>query len=289
MRALVLMLVSAVALGAPPPAPPSPSAAVIKPGKPRAPFPTDAQCQALGPVMNPIPFGPGETLDFDIDALGARAGTMTMQAMPIRDGVMPLEVSVETNTFFSKVRTVKGVARSDLSPKTLRPSHYFEDAHENEFHRVADVTFKKNKSARLVSTINGQTYSEDMRWGNDVSDVAGAIHLLRAIPMKEGQFLCFDVYGIRRIWRVWGTVLPREHVSMPVGEFDTWHLAGEAAPINLPDARREMHVWISDDARHLPLAALGMIDFGAVRATLKAFSRPGEKTTRAENKGDIKW
>lgn len=289
MRALVLTLLSVVALGAPPPAPPPPAGAVIKPGKPRSPFPTDAQCVALGAVMNPIPFGPGETLDFDIDALGARAGTMTMQAMPIHDGVLPLEVSVETNTFFSKVRSVKGVARSELSPRTLRPSHYFEDAHENEVHRVADVTFKKNKSARLVSTINGQSWAEDLHWGNDVSDVAGAIHLLRAIPMKEGQVLCFDVYGIRRIWRVWGTVLPREHVSMPVGEFDTWHLAGEAAPINQQDARREMHVWISADPRHLPLAALGMIDLGAVRATLKAFSRPGEKTTRAENKGDIKW
>ena len=65
--------------------------------------------------------------------------------------------------------------------------------------------------------------------------------------------------------------------------------AGEAAPINLPDARREMHVWISDDARRLPLAAMGVMDFGAVRATMKGFTRPGEKTTRAENKANIKW
>ena len=286
-RALLWLLLSSIALAAPPPPPPT---AAIKPAvKKRSPFPTDAQCQSLGNVMTPIPFGPGETLEFDIDALGARAGTMTMQTMPIRDGVLPLEVSVETNTFFNKVRRVKGIAKSELSPRTLRPAHYFEDAYENDIHRVADVTFKKNKTARLVSTINGQTYTEDMRWGNDFSDVAGAIHLLRAIPMKEGQFLCYDVYGIRRIWRVWGTVLPREHVSMPVGEFDTWHLAGEAAPINLPDARREMHVWISDDAKRLPLAALGMIDFGAVRATLKGYSRPGESSTHAENKGNIKW
>ena len=287
-----LLLLSTLALAGPPPAPAprNTTAAVARP-QPKAlsPFPTDAQCQALGPVMSPIPFGPGETLEFDIDALGARAGTMTMQTMPIRDGVLPLEVSVETNTFFSKVRRVKGIAKSELSAKTLRPSRYFEDAHENEVHRVADVTFKKNKTARLVSTVDGQTWTEDMHWGNDVSDVAGAIHLLRAIPMKEGDKLCFDVYGIRRIWRVWGTVMPREHVSMPVGEFESWHLAGEAAPINLPNARREMHVWISDDARRLPLAALGMIDFGAVRATMKAFSRPGEPGNRAENKANIKW
>ncbi len=294
MRSLLGCLIasSTLVLAANGPAP-APRGSVVKVVKPqpgqRSPFPTEAQCQALGSVMTPIPFGPGETLEFDIDALGARAGTMTMQTLPIRDGVLPLEVAVETNTFFSKVRRVKGTAKSELSPRTLRPVRYYEDAFENEVHRIADVTFKKNKTAKLVSTINGQTWMEDMRWGNDVSDVAGAIHLLRAIPMKEGQFLCFDVYGIRRIWRVWGTVMPREHVSMPVGEFDTWHLAGEAAPINLPDARREMHVWISDDARRLPLAAMGVMDFGAVRATMKAFTRPGEKSNRAENKANIKW
>ena len=291
MRAWLLTLVSMVVLAAPPPPPPAAvhAAVAITPVKKLSPFPTDAQCVALGQVMSPIPFGPGETLEFDIDALGARAGSMTMQTLPIRDGVMPLEVAVETNTFFSKVRRVKGTAKSELSPRTLRPVRYFEDAQENEVHRIADVTFKKNKSARLVSTVDGQTWTEDMRWGNDFSDVAGAIHLLRAIPMKAGQVLCFDVYGIRRMWRVWGTVMPREHVSMPVGEFDTWHLAGEAAPLNQQDARREMHVWISDDARRLPLAAMGVMEFGAVRATMKAYSRPGEATTRAQNKGDIKW
>jgi hypothetical protein len=299
------LLVSSLVLAAPPAPPPAPLATAKLPTLRRgqvAPavtavaatkkadtFPTDAECVALGSVMNPLPFAPGEALDFDIDALGARAGTMTMQTLPLRDGVLPLEVTVETNTFFSKVRRVKGLAKSELNPKTLRPARYFEDAHENEFHRIADVSFKKNKTAHLVSTIDGRTWQEDLRWGNDVSDVASAVHLLRAIPMKQGQAMCFDVYGIRRIWRVWGTVLPREHVSTGIGEFEAWHLKGEAARLDLPDARREVHVWISDDERRLPLAALGMIDLGAVRATLKGVSRPGEKNTRAENKGNLKW
>ena len=119
--------------------------------------------------------------------------------------------------------------------------------------------------------------------------MAGAIYLLRALPLKEGMTVCFDVYGIRRIWRVWGKVLPKEHVSLPVGEFEAWHLAGEAARLDLPDARRIVHVWISDDARRLPLAAVGMIDLGAVRATLTGFSRPGDKGAKAENKGNLKW
>lgn len=267
----------------------SPAAAAAAPKKKGNPMPNDTECLALGQAMSPAPFGPGETLDFDIDALGARAGTMSMQVLPVSEGLMPLEVTVETNTFFNKIRKVKGVGKSYLNPKTLRPARYFEDAHENDIHRVADVSFRKNKTAHLFSDIDGQKWEGDLRYGNDITDVAGAVHLLRSIPVKEGTRLCVDVYGIRSIWRVWGTVLPREHVSLPLGEFETWHLAGEAARLDWPESRREVHVWVSDDARRLPLAALGMIDLGAVRATLKAVSRPGEKSTRAQNKADIKW
>jgi hypothetical protein len=254
-----------------------------------APFPTEPQCVALGSPKAPYVFGPGEQLDFDVDAMGAKAGTLKMRTLPVRDGALPVEVDVETNTFFSNVRRVQGTATSSLSTRTLRPVRYYEDAHENEWHRVADVQFQKNHVAHLVSTVNGRSSEHDLHVGNDATDVVGAIYLMRQLPLKEGQAVCFDVYGIRRIWRVWGTVQPREHVSLPVGEFEAWHLAGEAGPTDDPGARRQIHLWVSDDARRLPLAALGTIDLGAVRATLTAFSRPGDAARKAENKGNLKW
>jgi hypothetical protein len=239
-------------------------------------------------VTLPLAFAPGESLEYDLDALGAKAGRMTMSVKPVKDGKMPIEVAVETNTFFSKMRRVKGTGTSWVNPKTLKPSRYFEDAHENEFHRVADVTFGA-KSAHLKSSINDRSGEADLPFSADGLDVAGAVFLMRQLPLKQGAKLCFDVYGIRRMWRVWGTVEPLEHVSLPVGEFDAWHLAGQAARLDIPNARREVHVWISDDARKLPLAALGSIDLGTIRATLTAVTRPGEKKAEAENKANIKW
>lgn len=257
---------------------------------PLTPFPSDAECKPLGAAMTPAPFGPGEQLSYDIDSMGMRAGEMTMTTLKPQDGLMTVETTVETNTFFSKIRKVKGVARSELSMSTLRPARYFEDAWENDFHRVAQVSMNpKGHEATLVNTFNDKTMSPvKLRFGSDMSDVGSAVHLLRSIPVKDGQRLCFDVYGIRRVWRVWGSV-KREHVSLPLGEFETWHLSGEAAPLTLQNARREVHVWVTDDAKRLPLAALGVMEFGAVRATLKGYSRPGEANTRAETKANIKW
>jgi hypothetical protein len=87
-----------------------------------------------------------------------------------------------------------------------------------------------------------------------------------------------------------GKVEAKEHVSLPLGEFEAWHLSGVAIRMDDQHQRREVHLWISDDARRLPLAAVGTIDLGAVRATLREVSRPGEKPARGEDpKQTLKW
>jgi hypothetical protein len=265
-----------------------------EPAKPPAKLPTDAECAGLGTPTTPFSFGAGEELEFALDALGAQAGKMTMRVLPSREGQLPVEVRAQTNTFFSKVRRVTGVGTSYLNPRTLRPVRYVEEAVENEVPKYADVTFPpgspKNRVANLDFRVGPRGGKSQLRYTSEGLDVAGAIYLLRQLSYRAGAPLCFDAYGIRRMWRVFGKVEKREHVSMPLGEFDAWHLVATAARLDNPSVQREVHVWITDDARRLPLAALGALDIGAVRATLTAFSRPGDKTRkRAEGKEQLKW
>jgi hypothetical protein len=215
---------------------------------------------------------------------------MAMRVGPARpDGRWPVEIEVETNTFFSKVRQGQGVGHSTLDPRTLRPVQYREESVENGVHRTAEVGYARPHEVTLVDTSGGRVTQVTFRAGNDVSDVVGAIPLLRSLPLSAGRSVCFDAYGVRRLWRVWGSVVAREHVSLPVGEFEAWHFVGEAARLDQPTQRREIHLWITDDARRLPLAAIGVIDLGAVRATLKAFNRPFEKGGKAEPRGNLTW
>ena len=254
------------------------------------PVPTDAECLPIPTLQSPWAFGPGEILEYDLDALGAKAGRMTMRVLPLKQGQLPIEIHAETNTFFSKVRKVNGTGTSYLNPKTLRPVRYFEDAMENDIHRTADVAFKaKDHSVKLAYTIDADAGTAEFRYDDDGLDVAGTIFLMRQLPFKEGMTVCFDAYGIRRLWRVYGKVEAREHISLPVGEFKAWRISGEAVVLEHENIRREIHVWISDDAQRLPLAAMGVIDLGAVRATLTAATRRGEAKKRAEPMQNLKW
>ncbi|HYI02450.1 DUF3108 domain-containing protein [Hyalangium sp.] len=256
--------------------------------QPAQPVPTCAN--ALPPLRTPTAFMPGEQLEFDLDALGAQAGKMTMKVQRPENGALPVQIEAQTNTFFSKVRRVNGVGTSYLHPRTLRPSRYTEDATENEVRRKVDVAFgAKDRSVKGDYVFGQRAGKFNYTYDKDGLDVAGAIYLLRQLPLKEGLPVCFDVYGIRRLWRMNGTVVKRERVSLPIGQFDAWYLTGTAIRLDKPSQKREVHVWISDDARRLPLVAVGTIDLGAIRATLTAYSRPGEKQKRAQGKEELKW
>ncbi len=236
-------------------------------------------------------FTAGEKLEFELDAMGiAQAGKLTMKVLPTQGGKLPIEVSTQTNTFFSKVRRVKALATSYLDPKTLRPVRYVEDAVENEVRKHATVSFTaSDHQVRVEYKIGDRSGQSRFTYENDGLDVAGAVYLIRQLPLEEGSQLCFDVYGIRRLWRVSGKVEGREHISLRLGEFEAWHLSGTAVRLDDRRQRREVHVWISDDRRRLPLVGVGAIDLGAVRATLTAYSRPGEEKARAEGKQNLKW
>ncbi len=250
--------------------------------------PPDVECRALGPLDPKRAFSTGEVLEYALDAMGAEAGTLTVRVLPQKGDSLPIEATAATNTFFSKVRRVKATATSYLKARTLRPTRYVEDALENEVHRLSTVTFGPGRTAKLEYATNGRAGKRTLRHGAEALDPVGAIFLLRQLPLKEGLPLCFDAYAIRTMWRVTGKVVGKEKVSLKVGQFEAWHLQGEAVAVNNPKLRREVHLWISADERRLPLASVGVIDLGAVRATLGSYSRP-DGTVKAEGKESLKW
>lgn len=234
-------------------------------------------CPALPkPRSGPPPFTAGETLAYDVDVMGAKAGRMTLEVLPAAGSEIPVRVKAESNTFFDKVRKIKGVVTSYLRQRDLRPARFHEDLSEGTLTRVAQVMFGSDKVVDVSWTSNTSHGESRYAVAGEALDYAGGIFLFRGIPLNVGQPLCFEAYAVKRMWRVEGKVEAKEHVSIPAGEFDAFHLSAIATSVT-GKAKREVHIWISDDARRLPLAAVGVIDLGPVRATLVQVERPDGK------------
>jgi hypothetical protein len=245
------------------------------------------------PLSGPPPFPAGELLRYDIDVVGVRAGRMSFEVLQGAKGAAETSVRVraESNTFFDKFRKVKAEAVANLRARDLHPSTFREDLSEGGVNRIAKVAFPPPGGKQVELEWRTATTVTLSRHGvvGDALDYVSAMYLFRALPLKVGAPFCFDAYAMKRMWRVVGKVEAREHLSTPVGEFQAFHLRGVATRAGSgPLASRQVHIWISDDAQRLPLAAVGVIDLGPVRATLSGVQRPDFKTEIAPDK-PLEW
>lgn len=264
---------------------PPTTALAVPPAKGNVPrVPGRAECAALPAAGQTIPWKPGERLTYDIDVMGAQAGKLALVALPpVGKGASaeyPLRALAASNSFFSKIRRVRGRSTSYVRARDMHPRRYEEASQEGKLTKSANVVFKRATEGRQVQIEykrNNAKGKRNVRYLNDAFDPVSTIYYLRTLDFRDGMPVCFDSYGIRRLWRVTGSVKGVETVKVPAGVFQAWHIEGVAVRTDDPYKRREVHVWITNDERRLPVASLGVLDLGAVRAQLTHVGEGGEK------------
>lgn len=259
--------------------------------------PRDAECLPLPKITGGAKFKAGELLSFDVDVLTANAARMETEVMQKKGDAWQIQTRITTNTLFNKVRRVKAECNSWLDAKTLHPRRYTEDAHEDERWRPAEVNFFPKGQEPKTVEISWATDPKSRadwktvygRYGNDALDVLGATFTLRSLDLKANTPLCFDVYAMRTMWRVWGQIGGIEKVRTPAGEFDAFHFVGTSAKLNQHEFQRELHLWVSADDRRLPVGAMGVIDLGPIRAQLIHVGRTDDGAPKQSRVKAIEW
>jgi hypothetical protein len=222
----------------------------------------------------PLPWRTGEVLQYDLDVMGmVKAGTLAFEAgKPMFDGTqIPLRARVKNTSIFAKVRKVAGSAISWVDAKTLLPERARDDVLEDGVRKVSDARMRADPAAVTIETEYGgeKGSTRYTRQGGDVLDALSAAYYLRAADLKPGQELCFDVVGLRRLWRFQGKVAAKpESVDTAGGNFDTLRIDGTIERADKPGAKRPLHVWISTDPRRVLVGAVSEIDLGPVSALL---------------------
>src|SRR5687767_5550108 len=86
------------------------AAAVPKPAVVRR-VPAAPRCEPL--PVGKVPFGPGESFDYELDVLGVRLGTLTLETAPapgLGKGAMVLRARASADTLAQNFRSFKGRA-----------------------------------------------------------------------------------------------------------------------------------------------------------------------------------
>jgi len=228
--------------------------------------------------LQAVRFAPGEVLSYRLDVLGADVGTFEVRtSKPARsDKRAALELSsrAHTSAFVSTTMGRYDAYATALLAADFSPLRYREDVDDGPVHRGTEVEFPPDPNGALAvkASTNGEPEQVSMQAGPEVRDLLSGFYLFRAQPMKAGATFCMEVFVGRKIWKVTGQVAAKETIDTPLGSMASMRIDADAVRTDDERVKRMAHVWVSDDERRLPLAAIGEMRGKVIRATLASTS-----------------
>jgi len=154
-----------------------------------------------------------------------------------------------------------------LDTRTLQPSMATVFSDENGRKRQKTTTFGANGTVDYeVKTAS--TVKSSLKMPAAVQDPLGAIYVLRAIPLKAGQApFVIPVADSGKAYTMRVAVGAREQVKTGIGTLPALKLT---LTVTGPDGKADppLTIWLSDDARRLPLKFVAGLTVGSFQLTL---------------------
>jgi hypothetical protein len=230
-----------------------------------------------------MPFSPGERLDYE-----AKISRLKV-SIPVAD----LSFSVEEG---SDANTLRLKARSESKGSLLRLFRYsflqeidsvadFQQSrvlkttkHDVQKKRVRDSVADFDYSGRRVSFTEADPNDPrrpprriGSEIGDEMHDIISAIYALRGVPMKAGGTFEMPVSDSGLVYKVPGRITRREQVKTVLGRVWCWRVEPIVfGPGRMIEQKGSMVLWITDDARRIPVRAALETAYGDIDVRLKS-------------------
>ena len=222
-----------------------------------------------------VPFKVGETLSFDVSwTTFVSAGTATMSVKERRPAGAGrssyyLVAEGQPSAILGKLYSLYYKAESMLDTRTLLPSLATIYSDEGGRKRYKTTTFKGNGSV-VYEVKTSTTATSTITAPKTAQDPLGAIYILRALPLKAGMTstIPIPIIDSGKAYTMRVRVGGIENVKSGIGTLQALKLS-----MTITDAAGKAEgsgfsLWLSDDARKLPLKISAGLTVGSVHLTL---------------------
>jgi hypothetical protein len=211
-----------------------------------------------------------EKLVFDLTWTGIKAGTATQEISKV-NGVTRIVSTARSadwlSVFFPVEDRIETVLAGSQSVEPGLPKTYTMKIHEGRTRRDKEITFDHAKRTALyVDHLNGEKKSFAIE--KDTLDTLSSFYYLRSMPLEIGKSVFVTVFDGKRLWNTEIRVLRREKIKTGLGRFDTIVVQPLMKAEGIFDKRGDMFIWLTDDARRIPVKMKTKVPVGSVTATL---------------------
>lgn len=236
-------------------------------------LPANIEAQVPTYKPGPMPYHDGEQFVFEASWIGIPAAQARFQLHTSKKDPARWigEGWVETNGFADLFFMMRDYVKEEIAKPTLMPSQMVIQQHENKRVDQYTVTFNRPASSVTITKHNHKgDFTREFISSGGLGMISGGMMALSQ-PLEVGKTYNFDIFSGTERYVFSFDVAEREHVHMPLGEFDAFRIVPDVlywSDGNLKGEGRNTTLWISADSRRLPLRIQSATFIGYVRADL---------------------
>ncbi len=233
--------------------------------------PADLKIPGYTPVK--VPFHPGQSLTYQISWAGipAAGATIDMHGNPANPELWTGEARISTNELVDLLFKTRDYMRENFAHRSLVPRDIYIKQSENQRLHEYLINFDSASGmVRMVKRHKQKSETVEFRSLHPMGPISGSLMALSQ-PLEVGQTLVFDVFGGHNRYVVALKVDRRERVRVALGDFDALRITPTILYVSDAEVRgkvREATLWVSADARHLPLRVQTAVFVGYITADL---------------------
>jgi hypothetical protein len=222
-----------------------------------------------GPALPSAPEGPeppvflGETLRYAVTILGVAGGELTLSAASAElqgRRTYKFEMSILSNDFLSKFFLVRDTIVSWIDPRSFRSLRY--EKHTVEGKRARDELTEFDYEKGMALYEGNPVPLEDA-----TLDTLSSVYYLRTLRLDKEKPIELQVFsGKPHMLQV--EIQGREKLTVPAGTFQTIRVEPKSTAGSLMG--KNLVLWLSDDARRIPVQLRSKLKVGTLVGKLKS-------------------
>jgi len=224
----------------------------------------------------------GERLDFEVGYGFITAGDATLLTKFPAGDTNHLEflTLAHNNGFFESVYPVSDTIRTHVRRRDLAPESFRKVNHEGGFHSRSQILFDVDAhKARLSDSVMGDHHTikrssdSTVTLDGETHCIISAFYKVRTLALEPGREWHLLAVSGKKKYRMRVICHRRETVTVLAGTFPCLVVEPVLEDDGIFQSKGSLTIWLSDDARRLPVLMKSKIAVGSIRAELKSWNQ----------------
>lgn len=205
--------------------------------------------------------------------------SLSWTGIPVGTATQEIVDEGEVRRIFSTARSNDWLASffpvDDRTESLLEKSGDFPGTSRNfkmlfkEGSRVRDREITFNPATKTAHYVDRQKKQQQtIPLTDETFDIYSSFYFVRYQPLQPGKSVYINILDSKKLHRIEIRVLRRERITVPAGEFNTLVIEPMVKPEGVFEGKRGAYIWLSDDARRIPVKAQTRVKVGSVTAVL---------------------